>query len=289
MRSLADTVARIAGDQHGRITSRQLLAVGVDVHRIRRWVADGRLHREHVGVYAVGHPGRSTVGDYMAAVLAAGSGATLSHAPVAHLLRVIRGAPPPPQVTVPTLGGRTRPGIVIHRVRALHPLDVSVYEGIPITTVPRTLVDLAPALTLEQLTRACHEAWVHHRTTPDQIEACIARNPRKPAVAQLRRAYGADATLSDLEDLFAALLRRHALPIPRTNIDHAGDKVDCHWPQLGLTVELVSYRFHATRRAFEVDVARRRRSGHVAFSYGDIAERPAQTLRELTRLLSATA
>jgi hypothetical protein len=266
-----------------------LRGAGFDKYRIRRWVADGRLHREHVGVYAVGHPGRSTLGDYMSAVLAAGDGAALSHAPVAHVLRVVRGAAPPPEVTVPTRSGRARPGIVIHRVRALHALDVSVYEGIPITIIPRTLLDLAPVLTPAELTRACHEAWVRHRTTPDQIEACIARNPHKPGAAKLRRALGADVTLSDLEDLFVALLRRHALPLPRTNIDRMGDKVDCHWPQLGLTVELVSYRFHATRRAFEVDVARRRRSSHVAFSYGDIAERPAQTLAELGRLLSATA
>ena len=78
-----------------------------------------------------------------------------------------------------------------------------------------------------------------------------------------------------------ALLRKHDLPLPRTNIDHHGDKVDCHWPDLELTIELVSFRYHATRDAFENDVARRRRSNHVAYSYGDVFERPRQTIADL--------
>ncbi len=214
MRGLADQVARIAARQHGRITTTQLHEAGVDDDRIRRWVAQGRLHREHHGVYAV---------------------------------------------------------------------------GIPITTVPRTLLDLAPTLTREQLTRACHEAWVHHRTTPEHIEACIARNPHKPGAAKLREAQSGDVLLSDLERRFVTLLRSHGLPLPRTNIDLAGDKVDCHWPALNVTIELHSYRCHATRHAFETDLARRRRSNHTPFSYGDVVERPRQTIAELRALLSATA
>jgi hypothetical protein len=176
--------------------------------------------------------------------------------------------------------------VIIHRVGRLDIRDTSLHHGIPITTVPRTLLDLASTLTLEVLTRACHEAWVHHRTGPHEIEACIARNPSKPGKQQLRRALGSDVTLSVLEDAFLVLLRSHGLPKPRTNIDRRGDKVDCHWPQLGLTVELVSYRFHATRQAFERDVARRRRSNHIAFSYGDITERPGRTLAELVPLIA---
>jgi hypothetical protein len=290
MRYPADNVARIAAQQHGRVTFAQLRAAGVDEHRIRRWVADGRLHREHVGVFAAGHPGRSVLGAYMSAVLAAGDGAVLSHRAAAHLLRLLPGAAPPPAVTIPTLNGRARPGVVIHRVRALHQLDTSELHAIPITTVPRVLLDLAIALTQQELTRACHEAWIRHRTTPQQIDACIARNPAKPGAPAIRRALATDVTLSILEDAFLELLRHHHLPRPRTNIDHAGDKVDCHWPDLGLTVELVSWRFHGTRRAFEQDVARRRRSHHTAFSYGDVTERPQQTIAELEALgVSATA
>jgi hypothetical protein len=287
MRGRFDTTTRIARSQHGRITRVQLLAAGVDGKRIDRWAADGRLRVVHLGVYAVGHEAPSTDGDYMAAVLACGEGAVLSHRAAAHQLRLVPGSPPRPEVTVPTTAGRRRPGIVIHRVRTLHPLDASTLHGIRIATVPRVLLDLAPSTTATALTKACHEAWVRHNTGPDEVEACIARNPHKQGAAKLRHALGADVTLSALEDQFLRMLRRHHLPLPRTNVDLAGDKVDCHWPEHGLTVELLSYRFHATRRAFEADVARRRRSDHLAYTYGDVFDRDAATAAELRRRLSS--
>jgi hypothetical protein len=284
MRTFLDTTARIAATQHGRVTREQLLAAGVDAPRVKRWIADGRLRRVHRGVYAVGHVAPSLQGDYMAAVLACGEGAVLSHRAAAHLLRLLAGGAPPPEVTVPTVAGRTRPGIVVHRVRELHVLDTSILDDIPITIVPRILLDLSSALSMPELARACHEAWVRHRTTPAHIEACIARNPCKKGANRLRRALGSDVTLSVLEDGFLALLRRHGLPLPRTNVDVAGDKVDCHWPGLDLTVELLSYRFHGSRMAFEADVARRRRSQHVAFTWGDVFERGRETVAELRRV-----
>ena len=91
-----------------------------------------------------------------------------------------------------------------------------------------------------------------------------------------------------LEDGFLALLRKHGIPLPRTNIDVAGDKVDCHWPDRGLTVELLGYRFHASRHAFEADVARRRRSNHIAFTWGDVFERGAQTIAELRAVYASS-
>ena len=287
MRPSAISVARIAGGQYGRITFVQLLAAGVDRDRIRRWVADGRLRREHTGVFTLGHPDSSARGIYLSAALAAGDGAVVSHLAVAHVLRLVRGRPPAPEVTIPAGGCRKRPGIRIHRSR-LHPFDTADLDGIPITTVPRALLDLAPGTGLEELTRMCHEAWIHHRTTPAHIDATIARNPHKPGAAKLRRALGADVLLSELERGFTALLRRHGLPLPRTNIDHKGDKVDCHWPALGLTVELHSWRYHATRQAFEQDLARRRRSNHLAYSYGDVFERGEATIADLRPRLATS-
>jgi hypothetical protein len=289
MSALFDKTSRIAELQQGRIRWDQLIAAGVDRGRIQRWVRDGRLRPVHHGVYAVGHTAPSILGDYTAAVLACGHGAVLSYRADAHVMRLLPGGPPPPEVTVPSLAGRSRPGIVIHRVKVLHPRDVCVVEGIPMTTAPRTLLDLAPVLDLAELTRACHEAWIRHRTTPRFIEDCIARNPDKKGIAKLRAALGSDATLSKLEDGFLALLREHDLPAPRTNVGRHGDKVDCYWPQLGLTVELLSYRFHSSRRAFEDDVARRRRSSHLAFTWGDVFERPQQTIAELLAALTSAA
>jgi hypothetical protein len=281
MRSLFDRVARIAGRQHGRISAKQLRAAGVDRHRVKRWRADGRLRPVGAGVYAVGHEAPSLLADYMAAVLVCGEGAVLSHRAAAHVLGLVRGGAPSPEVTVPTTAGRRADGVRLHRVRAIHRLDWAVHHDIPVTIVPRILVDLAPSTTPDELARMCHEAWIRHRTTPHQIEACIARNPRKHAIRKLRAAMGADVLLSELERAFVRLLERHDLPLPRTNVDHEGDKVDCHWPLLGVTVELLSYRFHASRHAFEQDVARRRRSNHVAYTYGDVFERPQATIEDL--------
>lgn len=287
MRGLFDKVALIASRQHGRISHAQLIAAGVDRDRIKRWRADGRLRPVHREVYALGHTALSLHATVMAAVLACGSGAVASHRSAAHLLGVARSAPSRPEVSVPTPGGRRQKRIVVHRGQVVHPRDMALLHAIPITTVPRVLLDLAPRLALADLTRACHEAWIHHRVTPALVEACIARNPTKKGAPRLRLALGGDVTLSDLEDGFLELLDRHDLPRPRTNIDHAGDKVDCHWPDRSLTVELLSYRFHASRRAFEDDVARRRRSSHIAYSWGDVFERGVQTATELARLLRA--
>jgi Transcriptional regulator, AbiEi antitoxin len=291
MRGVFDTIAQLSARQHGRISYQQLLAEGVDARRIERWLRDGRLRRAHRGIYAVGHTAPSWHADLMAAVLACGEGARASHHSAGHLAGILKHPPPKHHITVPTTAGRARPGIVIHRVKQLHPLDAETWHGIPATAIPRTLLDLAPHLTEPNLGRACHEAWIRHRdrARPHLIEACIARNPRKPGATKLRRAIGADVTLSILEDGFLALLKRHHLPTPRTNIDHAGDKVDCHWPDHGLTIELLSYTYHATRHAFEQDVARRRRSNHTAYTYGDIFQRGAQTASDVARLLAGGA
>ncbi len=92
-------------------------------------------------------------------------------------------------------------------------------------------------------------------------------------------------TLSRLEDAFVGLVTEHGLPLPRTNLDVSGDKVDRHWEQRGLTIELHSYGFHASRHGFENDITRRRRSNHVPFSYGDVVDRGPATAAELHALL----
>lgn len=288
MGSRFEAVAKIAGRQHGRISHAQLLAAGVDRPRLKRWRGDGRLRPVYRAVYAVGHTATSALADLMAAVLACGEDARASHGSVLYARGVIRERPPKPEVSVPTPGGRRQKRILVHRGVSLPPRDTMIFEGIPMTTLPRALLDVAPSMEPSALCRACHEAWVRYRVTPAQIEACIARNPTKKGIAKLRQAYGADATLSELEKGFLRLLDRHGLPRPRTNIDLKGDKVDCHWSQHGLTVELHSYGFHATRWAFENDNTRRRRSRHLPFTWGDVFERGAQTVAELRELLATS-
>ena len=198
----------------------QLLGAGVDRDRVKRWVADGRLRREHHGVFTLGHPAATAPGIYLSAALAAGRGAVVSHLAVAHLMRVARGPMPPPEVTIDSAAGRRRPGIVIHRSR-LHRLDVSEFDGVPITILPRAMLDLAPRFEPPALDPPVPRgvgAPRHDR--PRRSRPASSATRASPASAGCCGRCGADVTLSDLEDGFLALLRDHGLPLPRTNIDH---------------------------------------------------------------------
>lgn len=280
-----DKVARIAARQHGRATTAQMLEAGVREWQIRDWHADRLLHREHDGVYAVGHAAPSALGELMSAVLACGDEARVADLSAAFEYGCIVARPLRPQIVVPTLNGRSRPGIDIHRVAVLPVLDTTDHHGVPFVTVPRALLDMARRVPEQMLTRAGHQAWVLHRTGMREIEACLARNPHRPGRAKLRRALGADVTLSELEDGFLVLLDDCRILRCRTNVDVRGHKVDCHWPAYDLTVELHGYRFHASRQAFEADVTRRRRTRHTAFSWGDVFERRGATAGEVIELL----
>jgi hypothetical protein len=223
-------------------------------------------------------------------VLACGDDGSLSGPPAAWFWSIVRGKPPPPEVSSPTR--RRIPGLTT-RERQLHPTELTTHRGIPITSVALTLLDLSPLLAPYDLARACHEAGVKHRTTPRQVAEVLARRPNAPGAAKLRRILDGDEPilLSRLEERFLALLRAHNLPLPRTNKPAGGRHVDCRWPEHRLTVELDSYRFHNSRHSWEADRRRERQ----AYARGDQfrrytwedTERPAQVLRELRVLLAA--
>ena len=268
-----------------------MLAVGVSKEEIRHRLHVGSLIREYKGVYRVGHRAPSVEARYLAAVLACGEGALLCGLAAGHLLRLVKGKPPPPEVM--TLTERRIEGIETRRCRRMDPRDRTVYRGIPVTTVPRTVVDLAAVLVPDGLARACHEAGVLYRTTPRQVEALLARLPNAPGRANLREVLrgGVHVTLSKLERVFLSLLRGARLPLPKTNRPAGTKRVDCRWPEHRLTVELDSYRFHNSRYAWEQD-RRREREARIRgdefrrFTYGDITEDPDYVLGELRPLLS---
>jgi len=167
------------------------------------------------------------------------------------------------------------------------------WRAIPVTTVARTLVDLAAVLAPDDLARACHEAGVRHGTTPAHVEAALARWPRVPGAGGLRRVMRGDVrvTLSKLEERFLALLREAGLTLPDTNRPAGGRRVDCRWPGFSLTVELDSYRYHHSRHAWEQDRSREREA-HARgdefrrYTYGDVFEHPRLMLAELRGLLA---
>lgn len=289
-RTVEERLARIAATQHGVVTRGQLLDAGVSRGEIQRRLGRGALHSQYRGTYRVGHRAPSVEASYMAAVLACGESAILSGVAAAYLLGLVRGSAPKPEVTTPTQ--RRVRGIRTRRSRRIDPRDATRVRGVPVTTAPRTLVDLAATLELDQLARACHEAGIRYRTTPAQVEAALARRPNSPGAGKLRRVMRGEVrvTLSKLEQRFLQLLREAGLVLPQTNRPAGGRRVDCRWPQQRLTVELDSYRYHQSRHAWEQD-RRREREAHARgdelrrYTYGDVFEHPRLMLRELRGLL----
>jgi very-short-patch-repair endonuclease len=218
----------------------------------------------------------------------------LSGAAAAHLYGLLKGAAPAPEVTTRT--ERQVKGVITHRARRLDPRDATSYQGIPITTVPRTLVDVAATLTAEVLAQAFHEAAVRHRISPAHVEAVLQRCPKRPGAGRLRSVMTGETsiTLSHLERAFLQLLREHELPLPTTNRPAGKRYVDCRWPAHRLTVELDSYRYHHTRHAWELD-RRREREAYARgddfrrFTYDDVTADPTPLLEELTTLLPPPA
>jgi Transcriptional regulator, AbiEi antitoxin len=283
-------IGELASSSHGVVTRKNLLGKGVTSQEIRRRLRRGSLHRVHPGVYRVGHRAPSIEARYLAAVLACGDGSLLIARPAAYVWGLIKGSSPRPEV-IALVKRRVR-GVTTHRVRRIDPEDATQCSGIPVTTVSRTLVDLAGVLPERVLARTCHEAEVRHRTTPNQVEAVLSRLPNRPGARTLRKILHGDVnvTLSRLEDRFLALLRETGLPLPETNRPAGGRRVDCRWPEYQLTVELDSYRYHGSRHAWERDRHREREAyargdEFRRYTWADVFEDPTLMLQELTALL----
>lgn len=290
-RTADEVIAAIAHGQHGAVARRQLLAAGVTAKQIDLRLARSSLIIVFPGVYRAGHAAPGMHAQYMCAVLACGEGALLAEHAAAHLYGLFRNTQPPePAVICPT--ERAIEGIRTRRARRAHPPDATVHEGIPVTTAARTLVDLAATLSLDDLARGCHEAQVKYGLTPSAVEEVLARRPGSRGARRLRRVIAGDVhvSLSRLERRFLATLRREGLPLPETNRPAGGRYVDCRWPELGLTVELDSYRFHNSRHSWQGGYARERDAyargdDFRRYTYADVFEDQRAMLRELRALL----
>lgn len=258
--------------------------------QIKHRIARGSLIAVFRGVYRVGHKAPSLEAHYTAAIKVCGNEAVLCGRAAAHLWRLMNGRPPQPEVLAP--GSRRVPGVITHRTLAMDPRDVAAVRRIPVTTVPRTLVDLASSLPESALARACHEAEVIHRTTPDEVEEILERRPSSPGTGALRRVLHGEVrvTLSRLESRFLRILGNANLPLPETNRPAGSRRVDCRWPEHRLTVELDSYRFHRSRHAWERDRLREREAyargdDFRRYTWGDVFEDPGPMTAELRELL----
>lgn len=216
----------------------------------------GRLHRLHYGVYAVGHVDVSLQGRCLAAVLAGGRGALLSHYSAAWLWGLSKQKPVPIHVTVPQ-PRRRRPPIRLHYARNLVAADRGLQEGIPVTAVPRTLLDLAAVVRPESLKRLLTRSEELKLFEFEAVEDVLARNGGHHGAGRLRRAvatYRPPAfTRSETERRLLALLEGAGLPRPATGYNECGHELDFYWPELRFAVELDLFETHGTRESFESD------------------------------------
>ncbi len=234
------------------VTRQQLVGLGLTAKAIDSRLSSGRLLPLHRGVYAVGHRPPSPHASAMAAVLACGPGAALSHRWAAGLWGIERMPSGPVDVTAPK--ERQHRGIRVRCSRTLTPHDITRHYGIPVTTLARTLLDLADVLTDRRLARAVNEARLKQRSVLNQLQALIARSPGR-ATTHLRRftQHAGAPTRSVFEDAFLAFCQHHGLPDPVVNETIAGHEVDMLWPEHGLAVELDSREHHDTDDRFETD------------------------------------
>lgn len=201
------------------MTFRELRGADISKHEIDWRVKIGYLIREYPGVYRVGHTAHSVEARYMAAVKACGEGAVLAGMAAGYVYGLLPKCktPPPPEVWTRT--ERNIDGIRTRRARRMDPRETRRWRGIPIASVPRTLVDLSSVLPFDELARACHEAGVRYRTTPRQVAEVLGRRPNAPGSRNLRRVMHGEVrvTLSKLEDRFIEELTAARLPLPVTN------------------------------------------------------------------------
>lgn len=230
-------LAQIAGRQHGVVTREQLAAVGIDKSGVTRRVQAGRLHRLHRGVYAVGHRSLSWRGRWLAAVLAAGDGAVLSHTSAVALWEFLRPIQGPVHVTVAAAVRRKqRPGIVVHHSRTLTPRDITRRHGIAVTTPARTISDVRGTIEPYLFRRALRQA--------ELAGHCV------PHLSAVKR------TRSDLELLFLTFCERHDFPRPLVNQRVHGHRIDFFFAEQRVAVETDFWDYHRGSVAFEDDHAR---------------------------------
>jgi very-short-patch-repair endonuclease len=289
-------ITSLARRQHGVVCARQLRVAGISPTAVRTRLADGRLRSVHRGVYTIGP--LSQRARWMAAVLAIGPHAYLSHRDAAalHGLRAVnRGAI---DVTV-SRRARSRRGITVHETRDLPARDRTTVDGIAVTSISRTLLDLAELLPPPQLRRAYEQAERLRVLDLRTIQEVLERANGRRAAAGLRALVAYDPATaaeaqSELELRFIDLVRGVGLPAPQVNVLVEGFVVDAHWPSARLVVELQGYAYHSDRQAFERDHARLARlklAGYevLALTWRQVMEEPAWVVEAIRTLLDRSA
>jgi len=257
----------------------------------------GRLHRLYRGVFAVGHTNLSLHAQCLAAVLACGPDALLSHVSAAWLWNLTKTSPLPASVSAP-LYRRPRPPIRLHEARSLVAEDRALREGIPVTALPRTLLDLAATVRFDWLEKMVERSEDLGLFDLRSMEDLLGRTVGHHGHGRLRRAIAlykpSSFTRSGLEKRFLELCLEAGLPQPRMNFVVHGFELDCYWPDFRFAVELDVFETHGTRAAFERD--RKRQEDLLLADIGmtrvtgpRLEREPDEVMKRVGRLLSARA
>ncbi|HET7589189.1 MAG TPA: type IV toxin-antitoxin system AbiEi family antitoxin domain-containing protein [Solirubrobacterales bacterium] len=282
-------VARIAARQHGVVTAKQLAAAGIGRAAISERAKRGRLHRLHRGVYAVGHRAPSRHRRWMAAVLACGDGAVLSHHSAAALWGLLKPIQGPVHVSVPTTSGlKKRHGIHIHRCLSLRPADPSpstaARDGTPLSRTTRR--HYIPTTTVQR--------------TIDDLEGTVApyllRRAKRQAELKGIRLKGVEPKRlrSDLEEAFLTLFLAHGFPHPETNVKIGRWEVDFLWRSRRLVVEADFFAYHQGSISFDDDHSRDldlRSRGHTVLRFTDrqLEDEPDRIVADVAQALNRSA
>ena len=277
-------VGRLATLQGGVVERDQVLALGLSEKGVEVRLRHDRLTTLHQRVYAVGHRALTRRGRAIAALLAVPE-STLSHRTAAAVRDVRDDDLQRSEVT----GTGRRETITVHRAK-LAPDEVELVHGLPVTKLPRTLLDLAEVLPFAELCRSLREARVKHGLSDEELHAQIARSPGRRGIRALRSAMGSpqgEPTKSWAERRLLAAIRDTDLPQPRPNEVVAGKERDLAWPQLGFVVEIDDYRTHGDAATFESD---RARDNHLALADVEVRRFTKLQIRDdLTRVLTTIA
>ena len=283
---------RLAGEQHGVVARRQLLDLGFGARSIEHRIKQGRLHLIMPGIYAVGWPRLTRERRWIAAVLAGGESAALSHRSAAALWGIATEARSRIDLSVRRATGVRRPGLRVHRRPTLRPEDIVQRNGIPVTAPVRTLLDLATELSPIRVERAVNEADKRDLVDPEALRSRLDDHGGEPGVRPLRELLDKHTfrlSDSDLEIFFRPIAAKAGLPSPLSKQIVNGWEVDFFWPDMGLVIETDGLRYHRTASTQTKD-ARRNRAHALAgmmplrFTHYEIRHEPSRVRDALRRV-----
>jgi hypothetical protein len=303
--SVERAVTALAASQHVVFDLDQLCELGLTASAVRKRASSGRFHRIYQAVYSlVPRELLTRDGRFMAAVLACGPGAVLSHRSAAWLHGLLRTDRENIEVTVPRSSARPRPGIDIYCSATLTAADTTRVNNIPCAAVARTLLDIAGVLPQRRVERAFDQAETLQVFDLRAVRDQLARNPTRPGAALVKKVLqehyvGSTLTWSELEEKFVSLCRSADLPAPEVNqlivLDDGGPpiRVDFLWRTQRVVVETDGHAFHRTRQSFENDRRRDQRltlAGRriIRVTWRQIETRPREVRETIRGLLGLT-